>query len=422
MSKRRYSSVNCKRVDWRALAARVAGKRVIVAVDVAKFDFVAAVQSAFGQTLVRVKWTHPLETGELLAGLERLAEAAAVLEVVMESSGVYGDALRWQLHQRGIAVYHVSAKRVHDSAEVYDGVPSLHDAKAVELIARLHWEGYTRRWVMAEEARRDLLAHARQLRQAKQRAQAERNRLEALLSRHWPEVIALLGLGSATLHRLIAAYGSPGPLLVLHRQARALMHEVGGRWLAGEKIDAVLASARTTLGMPCTEAERAQLRWQAEQVIAAQREQRRAERLLARTVAPEPRFAAMRTRIGEVTSAVLLATQGDPKDYASAAAYCKSLGLNLKEHSSGKHQGQLAITKRGPALARHYLYFAALRLIHREPTIKRWFELKTARPGAVKQKQVIELMRKLAKAFWHQANGQAFDIERLVNLNALPDA
>jgi hypothetical protein len=26
-----------------------------------------------------------------------LAEAAAVLEVVMESSGVYGDALRWQL-------------------------------------------------------------------------------------------------------------------------------------------------------------------------------------------------------------------------------------------------------------------------------------------------------------------------------------
>jgi len=211
-------------------------------------------------------------------------------------------------------------------------------------------------------------------------------------------------------------------LLVLHRQARALMHEVGGRWLAGEKIDAVLASARTTLGMPCTEAERAQLRWQAEQVIAAQREQRRAERLLARTVAPEPRFAAMRTRIGEVTSAVLLATQGDPKDYASAAAYCKSLGLNLKEHSSGKHQGQLAITKRGPALARHYLYFAALRLIHREPTIKRWFELKTARPGAVKQKQVIELMRKLAKAFWHQANGQAFDIERLVNLNALPDA
>jgi hypothetical protein len=30
--------------------------------------------------------------------------AAGALAVVMESSGVYGDALRWQLQQRGIAV------------------------------------------------------------------------------------------------------------------------------------------------------------------------------------------------------------------------------------------------------------------------------------------------------------------------------
>jgi hypothetical protein len=31
-------------------------------------------------------------------------------------------------------------------------------------------------------------------------------------------------------------------------------------------------------------------------------------------------------------------------------------------------------------------------------------------------------MRKLAKAFWHHANGHPFDVERLVNLNALPEA
>ena len=54
--------------------------------------------------------------------------------------------------------------------------------------------------------------------------------------------------------------------------------------------------------------------------------------------------------------------------------------------------------------------------------IKRWFEIKTARPGAVKQKQVIELMRKLAKAFWHQAHGHDFDVNRLVNLKAVAGA
>jgi transposase len=421
MSKRRYTAVNCKQVDWSTWAAQIAGQRAVLAVDVAKVKFVAALQVAAGETLVRVSWQHPLETAELLAGLQSLA-AAGTVEVVMESSGVYGDALRWQLHQRGIAVYRVSAKRVHDSAEVYDGVPSLHDAKASELIAKLHWEGCSERWEILPDGRRDQLAQLRRLRQAKARAQAERNRLAALLARHWPELEHLLGLGSASLLRLVATYGGPAPLALLAHRARQLLRDTGGRLLAEETIEAVLASARTTLGMPCTAQESAQLRRQAAQVIDAQREKRQAERQLAHSVAREEGLAPMRKHLGEITSAVLLATQGDPKSYPSAASYCKSLGLNLKEHSSGQHQGQLRITKRGPALARVYLYFAALRLIRRDPLIKRWYDIKTTRPGAVKQKQVIELMRKLAKAFWHQANGHAFDVNRLVNLKAVADA
>ena len=421
MGKRRYSTVNCKQVDWSALAGAMAGQRAVFAVDVAKVKFVAALQVNGGKTLVRVGWAHPFETAELLAGIEVLA-AAGALEVVMESSGVYGDALRWQLQQRGIAVYRVEAKRVHDSAEVYDGVPSLHDAKATELITKLHWAGCSARWDILPEARRDQLAQLRRLRQAKARAEAERSRLEALLARHWPELPHLLALGSASLLRLVGAYGGPAPLALLTRQARQLLRDVGGRLLTQEKIDAVLASARTTLGMPCTTGESAQLRWQAEQVIAAQREQRQAERQLARSVPPTDVLAPMQALLGKVTTAVLLATQGDPKHYPSAASYCKSIGLNLREHSSGQHQRRLCITKRGPSMARFYLYFAALRSHQRDPVIKRWYEFKTARPGAVKQKQVIALMRKLAKAFWHQANGHDFDVNRLVNLKAVAGA
>jgi transposase len=224
------------------------------------------------------------------------------------------------------------------------------------------------------------------------------------------------------LLRLIARYGGPAPLQLFERQARQLLRESGGRWLLEEKIDAVLASAQSTLGMPCTGEESAQLRWQAEQCMDALREKRSAERALVHSAQAGERLAPMRALLGPVTTAVLLTTQADPARYPSAAAYCKSIGLNLKEHSSGRHKGQLGITKRGPSLARHYLYFAALRLIARNPAVKRWYALKTQRPGAVKMKQVIELMRKLAKAFWHQANGNAFDIQRLFNLKALEDA
>ncbi|MCA1853146.1 MAG: hypothetical protein LC647_12335 [Beggiatoa sp.] len=35
----------------------------------------------------------------------------------------------------------VAHERVHDACEVYDGVPSLHDAKAAQVIERLYFEG-----------------------------------------------------------------------------------------------------------------------------------------------------------------------------------------------------------------------------------------------------------------------------------------
>jgi transposase len=55
----------------------------------------------------------------------------------------------------------------------------------------------------------------------------------------------------------------------------------------------------------------------------------------------------MATVVGQTTSAVLVAKMHDPRAYPAAAAYVKGMGLNLKVRSSGKHKGQLKITKRG---------------------------------------------------------------------------
>jgi transposase len=145
MSKGRYRVRDCQGVDWSQLGERACAGGVIVAVDVAKEDFVAAVVRASGELLERIKWHHPEQTRLVLDGLVAL-QAHGELVVVMESSGSYGDALRWQLQVRGIDVYRVSSKQVHDSAEVYDGVASLHDAKAADLIALLHRHGRSRPW------------------------------------------------------------------------------------------------------------------------------------------------------------------------------------------------------------------------------------------------------------------------------------
>jgi len=421
MSKRRYKSVEFKKVDWNAVGDRIEGERVILAVDVAKEDFVATLLDTDQTALVTFKWRHPQETAEVLERLLYLGQRRG-LEAVMEPSGTYGDVLVWQLRQAGIAVYRLSPKRVHDAAEVYDGVPSLHDAKAAYLIGRLHLQGVSQLWQEPAEARREVMAVLTRLRVCKERQQGARSRLEAHLSRHWPESLCILGLNTATLAALIGAYGDPASVAVDRQGAEALMRRTGRPGLSEEKIQAVLASARHSLGVRCLHGERELLRWLGSDVMEARKQVQRIEREIACHVEHNPALMPMAAVIGKVSAAVLLAAVGSPQDYPDAGSYLKALGLNLKERSSGKHKGQLRITKRGPSLARFYLYFATLRLIARDPTVRRWYALKTNRPGAMKNKTVIELMRKLAKALWHIARGAVFEADKLFNLKAIANA
>jgi len=418
MNKRRYSRVEFKRVDWQRVQERTAGARVVFAVDVAKEDFVATVLDGEQTALVTFQWTHPEQTAEVV-GRMRWFRQRQVVEVAMEPSGTYGDALAWQVRAAGIALYRVSPKRVHDAAEVYDGVPSLHDAKAAYLIGRLHLQGVSQKWQEPAEERRALRAVLDQLAICKAHQQASSNRLEAHLSRHWPESLQILDLHSATLPALIAAYGDAAAVGADPCGAEVLMRRVGALGLSAEKIQAVLASARHSIGVPALPTERELLQWLGADIVATRKQVREIEQRVQRRVEHTPILAPMGEVLGKVSAAVLFAAVGSPLTYPDASSYTKAMGLNLKERSSGKHKGQLKITKRGPSVARFYLYFAALRLIARDPLVKRWYERKTNRPGALKNKTVIALMRKLSKALWYIARGSSFDAEKLFHLKGV---
>ena len=416
MGKHRYRTIDCKKFDWRKLAETVSEQRVVLSIDVAKEDFVSAFVLE-DKVVARVKWKHPTETREWLVGVETIAESGQ-LEAAMEPSGTYGDAVRWQLTKRGIEVYLVSPKRVHDAAEVYDGVPSLHDAKAAEIIAHLHLAKRSVPWPELTTERRAAEARLSRLRICKKHHQADLSRLEAQLSRHWPESLNILGQRSLTLQRVLAAFGGPEQIDAHADEAKALMRSKRGG-LHLDKIEQLLRSAGQTLGVPCIAEESEGLQWLAERSLATHEQVRIIEREIEQQVGKNEVLTNTAKIVGKVTSAVLLAALGDPRGYLNADGYCKGMGLNLKERSSGKHKGRLKITKRGPSIARFYLYFAALRLIAKEPLVKRWFKAKTSRPGAIKLKTVIELMRKLAKGLWHSAQGEEFRIDKLFNLEVV---
>ena len=409
MKKHNYRTKKVNDINWPQLREQFAGQTLVFAVDVAKVQQFALLSNTELSESVLMQWNHLEQTAELINELKQLNTP---ITVIMESTSTYGDALRYQFRQAGFATHQASAKRVHDAKEIYDGVPSLHDAKAAWLIARLYKEGLTKPWHELDDKERELNAYRREYELHQSQHERNQNRLEAFLSRHWPEVLPLLALDSVTLESLLIDYGSPEQIAAGAEQVAKDMRRWGKSGLSSKKIEEVIHSAATTLGQPCIEAERRYLQALAEELRHSRKQAKNAKQALEAVVKAEPGLKEMGLTIGMVTTAILIGLHLDPRHFGCARSYLKALGLNLKEKSSGQDQGKLKLTKRGSALARKYLYFAALRLINSDPVVSAWYQNKVD-PRA-KLKTVIALMRKLAKALWHVARGQRFDARKLV--------
>lgn len=425
MKKRTYRTVKINDLDQPALDAAVQGRRLIVGIDVAKVDMVAALadrdaEIVDGQVevLKTIKWRHPTETPlfvELVASLP-----AASVELVMEPTGTYGDALRYQLQSRGLTVFRVSSKKVHDGAEVYDGVPSSHDAKASAIIVKLQLDRLGKPWPIETNELRELKAALRVMAFHDRQVQEVINHLEALLSRHWPEVTAIMELTSVTLLTLLSAYGSPAVIASRRAEARRLMRKACRGRLSAEKVEAVLESSAGTVGLPMTSEEVVALKVLAEEELRSSRASAQATRRVEQLSQSMAEVASMGQVVGKATAAVLTCTVGDPLKFGHAKAYEKAAGMNVKIRQSGKYCGRLKLTKRGSGLARQYLYLAALRLIQHDPVVRAWYLRKVERDGGrQKMKAVVAVMRKLIRALWHVGRGERFDSSKLFDVARL---
>ncbi len=418
MSKHRYQAIELQTVDWSALAREVAAQRLVFSVDVAKENFYGAFMVSPLAVLCTIKWRHPDETpalGRFLADLP-----AATIEVPLEPSGTYGDSLRGFLRGLGFEMYLVSPKRVHDAAEVYDGVPSLHDAKAAYLIGRLHLEGASKPWREAPERRREQQALVAELDLYQSEHRRNLNRLEALLSRHWPELGRVAELNSAGVLHLIAEYGTPRAVCENRTQAAAFLRHARRGVDNPVLVAAILDSAERSLGLPGTEGERHLLQVLAEELLRTRKALQALARRIVGQVNQDPQLRLVGAAFGKATALVLETALGSPLDYPDAHAYLKAMGLNLKERSSGQHKGKLKITKRGPGRARHYLYLSAMRFVQKDAVVRAWYRKKVERDGRIpRHNALVAVMRKLGMAIWHVARGSVFDSRKLFDFRAL---
>lgn len=423
MKKKAYRAKNIKHFSIEKISQKLAHGKFIAAIDVAKHDFAVGIAQADGTIVEHFRFTHPKESMMFLDIMQQLKERGHLAEVVMEPTGTYGDALREQLVERGMAIFSVSPKRCHDAAEIFDGVPSLHDVKATAILARLHAQGLSKAWEIESPERRALRAAIERRELYSDPLERDYGRLEALLSRWWPERGDYLPLRKQkTLLALLTKYPGPQSIATDVAGAFEVMKGFSRGHLSTETIEALLASSLSTLGAKMTVQDQQYLQELCQQMLYLWNEVERVDQEIGAMVEQDADARALVPTVGKVTAAVLVALLGTGVAYSSAGAYLKAMGLNLKEHSSGssKQPGTgLHITKRGPGLVRRYLYLATLRLIQRDPVCRAWYEKRKAYERGEKVKAVVALMRKLAKALWHVSRGEAFDVEKLFDMRRL---
>lgn len=402
------------------------GARVVVGVDVAKRNFVAVLCDAAGETKLRLRFEAPAQTSRFVSFLAEVQGTGRVVEVAMEPTGTYGDALRYRLGASNVAVFRVSNKHVHDASELYDSSPSKHDGKDASVIGWLHAQGRSKRWEELEAARRSMRALIAQRDLHDDPLQKLLSSVEPLLARHFPEF---------EKHFELSQRKTPWVLLQELGSAQALakssvqdLNEVIRKELrqvpSGERLQALIDAARVTTGAAMVPEETALIRRISREILHQMRSREEVDALLEKAGEQVDAVKAMRPCIGPVTAAVIYAYLGDPTSYQSAAAFEKAAGLNLIESSSGTdpHAPDNVprhISKRGAGIVRKYLFLAAMRLVRADPVVKAWYQRRRSFTAEQRIKAVVAVQRKLCRALVHVAQGKQFDANKLFDRRRL---
>lgn len=392
----------------------------VIAIDVAKTKFVAAIATAAGEVLKLLRFEHPRQTEAFVRVVEELRAAKLEPRVVMEPTGTYGDPIRYQLHRRDIPVHMMAPKYTHDFAEVLDGVPSMHDPKAAVTLARLHAIRPADPWQPMSDGERELRALLDQRSLLTRTQNVFHGHLEAMLARHWPEF-----WGVVDVHRqrswmtLLMELPGPGAVAASTEQAATTLHRASRGGLKKERIEAILDAARLTCGVPMTKGEQGKMVAIVEQLAEQLGRMDAVDAELAKLVEADPIASRLAVVVGPACAAALVSHVGSPTGFENAGALEKALGLNLKERSSGEKKGKLRITKRGSAEVRQLMYLAALRLIKGDRIVAAWYRAREAYRGGRKIAAVVAVMRKLVRALFHVARGATFDASKLFDVRRL---
>ena len=352
--------------------------------DIKPFPFYNSGHSfnEFWQKLCRFKEKHMLD--EVVIGFE--------------STGPYAEPISNYLRKKPVRLVQVNPLHSKRIKELTGNSPNKTDKKDPRVIADVISLGHSLTVVVPEGAAAQLrrLTHARE--RAIERRTAMYNQLQDLVFIIFPELGDIIKPSTKTAMYLIKNYPDPERLVSLGNKEFCQMVRSISRGKFGiDRIEKLYHAAQESIGIK--EGKESILLEISHLVSNIENENRYIKSLEQQLVVflqqiPYSHSILSIKGIGNITVAGLIGEVGDFSKFKSISEVLKLAGLDLFEISSGKHKGKHRISKRGRALMRKLLFFAAINAVKSHGIMHPRYH-KMLDNGTPKIKALIAISRKL---------------------------
>jgi transposase len=323
-------------------------------------------------------------------------------EVVVgfESTGPYAEPIANFLREKPVNLVQVNPMHTKRVKELTGNSPNKTDRKDPRVIADVIALGHSLTVIVPEGAAAELrrLSHARE--RAIERRTAMNNQLQHLVFVIFPELHDIIKPATKTGMYLIKNYPDPVSIVDLGSdKLQNIVRKVGRGRYSTDKVEKLYIAAQDSVGI--TEGKESILLETSQLVSNIENENRYIGSLEEQMIMyleqiPYSHSILSIKGIGMITVAGLVGEVGDFRQFKTISEITKLAGLDLFEVSSGKHKGMRRISKRGRALMRKLLFFAALNAVKSYGIMHAKYHTMLDN-GTSKMKALVAVARKLLR-------------------------
>ena len=368
--------------------------------DVKPFPFDNTGQSfnKFWEKLCRFKDKHMLD--EVVIGFE--------------STGPYAEPIANYLRKKPVKLVQVNPMHTKRIKELTGNSPNKTDKKDPRVIADVISLGHSLTAVVPEGAAAQLrrLTHARE--RAMERRTAMKNQLQDLVFVIFPELGDIIKPSTKTGMYLIKHYPDPESMVSIGIDTLCnIVRKISRGKLGIDRAEKLYNAAKESIGI--TEGKESIVLETSHLVSNIETENRYINSLEEQLVVYLKQIPYSHTilsikGIGNITVGGLIGEVGDFWKFKTISEVMKLAGLDLFEVSSGKHKGKHRISKRGRALMRKFLFFAAINSVKSHGIMHTQYQ-KMLNNGTPKIKALIAISRKLLRIIFALARDNAKYVE-----------